>query len=629
MKPAPLMLIVGMHRSGTSLLGSLLPACGIAMPGRLIDGDLHNPEGYFERADITALQEQLLIDLERWWPAPRGMHPLPDNWLELPQAQRALDTLTALLQAEQSQQPKPWAIKDPRSSLLLPLWIRACNQLHIPLELVLAVRDPAEVVVSLVRRDQSATGMDHWWAQRLWWHHNAEVLRHGRQLPLKVVSYSHWFEPERALRQLKALAPQMRDEQLRAVIADTVKPMHRRSHRQAQRACLAAPVKAFHQQLESLALQPSSHAAMLTWLERQPELPARAPLPRRRSRFKHLVNRWRGKAPTNRVASHPWGYLAEIICGSQGPEAEHQLEFWLSNGFRPFELQRFAELPCTTPPATAWHTAEEGVAIQVRANELNSWPVHAWLQHCPVPQEASIKAVPLGSEEASGVALNLADLRPGPACGAELLQLAQLEQVWDPNAERVALLRQFGVNASWLQPQQRANRYLKPHEGTGAAYGQRLGLPTPGALAGLGSTLCLGAGGLELEPPLLGIPGFDQLVIQTPEDGQLLAGWLQACLDAGVELVRFKETESEAQLHAWTALVQSAAEQHAPILLLQEPIGTGELVAELIAHSQPAGTPLSRKTVCCWSEGSQGVANGLSASASTTTAHASTRLSRA
>ena len=68
---APLTLIVGMHRSGTSLLGSLLPACGIAMPGPLLAGDTHNPEGYFERADVTALQEQLLIDLDRWWPSPR------------------------------------------------------------------------------------------------------------------------------------------------------------------------------------------------------------------------------------------------------------------------------------------------------------------------------------------------------------------------------------------------------------------------------------------------------------------------------------------------------------------------------------------------------------------------------
>ena len=52
MHDAPLLLIVGMHRSGTSLLGSLLPCLGIPMPGELIEGDIHNPEGYYERSDI-------------------------------------------------------------------------------------------------------------------------------------------------------------------------------------------------------------------------------------------------------------------------------------------------------------------------------------------------------------------------------------------------------------------------------------------------------------------------------------------------------------------------------------------------------------------------------------------------
>ena len=74
---APLILVVGMHRSGTSLLGSILEALGVAMPGPLMPGDHHNPGGYFERSDITALQEELLIDLQRWWPSERGTQPLP------------------------------------------------------------------------------------------------------------------------------------------------------------------------------------------------------------------------------------------------------------------------------------------------------------------------------------------------------------------------------------------------------------------------------------------------------------------------------------------------------------------------------------------------------------------------
>ena len=287
---APLHLIVGMHRSGTSLLGSLLPDCGITLPGALIPGDTHNPEGYFERADVTALQEQLLIDLERWWPAPRGMQPLPEGWLESPRGQKALADLIAVLRAERDQQHGPWAIKDPRSSLLLPLWKAACQQLEIPLQLVLAVRNPSEVMVSLVRRDQAATGMDGWRAQRLWWHHNAQVLLDGQDLPLQVLSYSHWFEPQKALQQLQALAADKAPAELRAVLASTVKPSHRRSHSQALPSGLAPQVKHLHKRLEALALDSCQRDSVLGWLEQQPELPAVAPLPRLRSRVKRRVN---------------------------------------------------------------------------------------------------------------------------------------------------------------------------------------------------------------------------------------------------------------------------------------------------------------------------------------------------
>jgi hypothetical protein len=449
MSPAPLLLIVGMHRSGTSLLGSLLSACGIAMPGPLIGGDTHNPEGYFERADVTALQEQLLIDLERWWPAPRGMQPLPEGWLESDWGQRALAQLTQLLEGEQH--PSAWAIKDPRSSLLLPLWKAACNQLKIPLHLVLAVRDPAEVSVSLVRRDQAITGMDGWRAQRLWWHHNAEVLQHGQEHPLLVLHYSHWFDPAKGLQQLRALTPAAEEADLRAILASTVNPAHRRSHRGTLPCPLAPAVQAFNQRLQTLAVDPAQRGRMLHWLQQQPPLPGLAPLPRRRSQLKREFKRWIGKPPRNQVASHPWGYLAEIVSGSQGPAAEQQLEHWLQHGFQVHELARFSALPAARPAAQAWQAANaEPVAIQLRGGELDATAARTWLAHCPIQAEVTIEVVPFGGPQRSAVALNLADVVPGPQGTADLLQLAQLERVWDPIPSRVQLLRQLGVRASWL-----------------------------------------------------------------------------------------------------------------------------------------------------------------------------------
>ena len=115
-----------MHRSGTSLLGGVLQRLGVALPGETIAGDQHNPEGYFEWDAVVAIQERLLIDLQRWWPAPEGTLALPDQWLQHPATVHARSCLHALLEPEASRQLSLWAIKDPRCSRLLPLWLELC-----------------------------------------------------------------------------------------------------------------------------------------------------------------------------------------------------------------------------------------------------------------------------------------------------------------------------------------------------------------------------------------------------------------------------------------------------------------------------------------------------------------------
>ena len=129
-----------MHRSGTSLLGGVLQRLGVALPGEPIAGDQYNPEGYFEWDAVVAIQERLLIDLQRWWPAPEGTLALPEQWLQHPATARARLRLRTLLEPEASRQPSLWAIKDPRCSRLLPLWLELARELEIPLQLLLAMR---------------------------------------------------------------------------------------------------------------------------------------------------------------------------------------------------------------------------------------------------------------------------------------------------------------------------------------------------------------------------------------------------------------------------------------------------------------------------------------------------------
>ncbi len=241
MRHSTLILLVGMHRSGTSLLGSLLPELGVNVPGELLPADEHNPAGYHERADITRLQEELLIQLGRWWPGRSGAMALPEGWQELPCSLRARETLRRILLGERERQSGPWAIKDPRSSLLLPLWRELCQELAIPLQLVHALREPREVVASLLRRDAEAAGMTAARARALWRHHNRAIRRDGAGLPQLEIHYSRWFgaEAEPQLQELShfCMDRPMEGESLQRALA-RIEPRFRRSnsgHQQRQR----------------------------------------------------------------------------------------------------------------------------------------------------------------------------------------------------------------------------------------------------------------------------------------------------------------------------------------------------------------------------------------------------------
>ncbi|WP_413359245.1 glycosyltransferase [Prochlorococcus sp. MIT 1201] len=274
-RDAPLILVVGMHRSGTSLLGSILQRLGIAMPGELISGDQHNPTGYYERSDITALQEELLIALGHWWPSASGVFALPSDWLDLPVSQKASRQLHQWLKKDLNHQNHAWAIKDPRTSLLLPLWQQVAADLNIPLRIVLSVRDPAEVMVSLLQRDSTTAGMTAWRSQQLWWHHNRQLLIDAAKadLPVLTINYSDWFVAHKAHRQLETLTRFCAEEhpsaQAVSLAAACIKTEHRRSrsHRRHLPMAIHPDVASFYRRLTRLSpKQPSKHQKLLSWL---------------------------------------------------------------------------------------------------------------------------------------------------------------------------------------------------------------------------------------------------------------------------------------------------------------------------------------------------------------------------
>lgn len=152
-------VVLGMHRSGTSLTARLLGDLGwyLGRPDELLGPREDNPEGFFERADVQVLNDRLLSRLGASWDGPPGVEELddrPDGNVD-----EQLATLVAALEADAG--AAPFALKDPRLCVLWPLWKR-----HLPTSamLVLTFRHPAEVAASLQKRDglPVATGLALW-----------------------------------------------------------------------------------------------------------------------------------------------------------------------------------------------------------------------------------------------------------------------------------------------------------------------------------------------------------------------------------------------------------------------------------------------------------------------------------
>ena len=184
-------LVLGMHRSGTSALTRLLSLHGLALPADLLPGRADNPLGFFESAATVALNDRLLAAAGSGWDDPR---PLPDP--PLPPAELApfIAEAVALLHA-QWPGPAAFILKDPRCCRLLALWLPALERLGARPVAVLAVRNPVEVARSLAARD----AMPRRDALRLWLAHVVAAERGTRGLARAVVHYDDLVRDWRAV----------------------------------------------------------------------------------------------------------------------------------------------------------------------------------------------------------------------------------------------------------------------------------------------------------------------------------------------------------------------------------------------------------------------------------------------
>lgn len=176
-------VVLGMHRSGTSLVAELIHRWGAF--GRASDclpSDKWNARGYWELAALVDLNTRILGELGASWSFPPG-EKLDSRLALLAQRPDFSEEALSLLSRMESQASSVWFWKDPRLSLLLPFWQQIWED---KVRYVICVRNPLEICQSLQERDRLTFPV----SIALWQRYMVSVLRWTRGLPAYVVSYN-------------------------------------------------------------------------------------------------------------------------------------------------------------------------------------------------------------------------------------------------------------------------------------------------------------------------------------------------------------------------------------------------------------------------------------------------------
>jgi GT2 family glycosyltransferase len=158
------LIVLGMHRSGTSALTGVLSWLGVDLGQQLLPQHATNERGFWENFQVVEGNENVLKTLNTTWFNPA---PFPKFWWQYETLIPLRDYLAKVLRHNFAGCPL-WGLKDPRLCRLLPLWGPLLEATGSALGFVIMVRNPHEVAASLARRDGlSANTAVHLWLENV------------------------------------------------------------------------------------------------------------------------------------------------------------------------------------------------------------------------------------------------------------------------------------------------------------------------------------------------------------------------------------------------------------------------------------------------------------------------------
>lgn len=144
-----IVVVIGMHRSGTSLLAHSVNLLGFHLGKKILSPANDNPNGFWENDRVIKINDSILKKLKSGW---ADYSALPENWEQMSCLDEERAAITHLLEDEFEDHDKI-AIKDPRLCRTCKLWFPILEERGFTIKIVGTIRHPYEVAESLIRRN--------------------------------------------------------------------------------------------------------------------------------------------------------------------------------------------------------------------------------------------------------------------------------------------------------------------------------------------------------------------------------------------------------------------------------------------------------------------------------------------
>ncbi|MDP2178136.1 sulfotransferase family protein [Methylicorpusculum sp.] len=210
-------VVLGMHRSGTSLITKGLDSLGVYLGDKFVPTEIDNPKGYWENEKIVELNNSILSFFCLNLYGTKHISESEISTIPVDYYREAISIINSL------KTRNLFGFKDPRTTRLILFWKKILLHCEIEAKYVIAIRNPISVSSSLKKRDN----LHPTHSQLLWLLHVLPPLYHVIDEKKIIIDYDCFLEnPNFFLKKIseKLLSQNINDQQIYQYINSFIDP---------------------------------------------------------------------------------------------------------------------------------------------------------------------------------------------------------------------------------------------------------------------------------------------------------------------------------------------------------------------------------------------------------------------